>query len=528
MWSTKLIMSRSRIFSGSNHVEAARTRGATSNRIRWRRWRRVGALGLSLTLGATTACARLPKGSTQSVAPATSSTLTNPSRAAVLLPGGQSIADVAARVTPSVVNVFTERAARQRPGPELSPFFSDPFFRFFFDQPGRGLREPSNRREQSLGSGVIVGADGVIVTNNHVVSQADKIRVGLKDGRELEAKLVGADPKSDVAVLRVDAKDLPAIPVADSSKIRIGDLVLAIGNPFGLGQTVTMGIISAVGRANMGITDYEDFIQTDAAINPGNSGGALVTMDGQLVGINTAIVSRSGGYQGVGFAIPSQMAMQVKDAILRDGKVVRGWLGVAIQDVNEELARTLNVTPRLGVLISDVTPDGPAAKAGIKRGDIVTAIDGVKTNETAHLRNLVSLAGKGKKVRVELRRDGTDKSVEVTLGELPADGLGAPNASTPETEETGLFAGVSVQELDSVARSRMRIAPAIRGVLVSQVEPDSRAASLGLRAGDVIMEINRTETPNVDAFRKAAKATERRALVLVYRDGVTLFMSLSR
>lgn len=519
-------MSKSRTF-GSNQAKARRTRVAAVSSTRWRRLRRAGVLGLSLTLSATSACARLPKGSAQSVAPPPSSALTNPSRAAVLLPGGQSIADVAARVTPSVVNVFTEKTARTGPGPELSPFFSDPFFRFFFDQPGRGLREPSNRREQSLGSGVIVGADGVIVTNNHVVSQAEKIRVGLKDGRELEAKLVGADPKSDVAVLRVEAKDLPAIPVADSSKIRIGDLVLAIGNPFGLGQTVTMGIISAVGRANMGITDYEDFIQTDAAINPGNSGGALVTMDGHLIGINTAIVSRTGGYQGVGFAIPSQMAMQVKDAILRDGKVVRGWLGVAIQDVTEELARTLNVTARAGVLISDVTPEGPAAKAGIKRGDIITAIDGVKTNETAQLRNLVSLAGKGKKVRVELRRDGRERSVEVTLGELPADGTGAASYSPHEPEEAGLFAGVSVQELDSVARSRMRIAPAVRGVLVSQVEPDSHAASQGVRAGDVIMEVNRTETPNVDAFRKAAKAADRRALVLVYRDGVTVFMSLA-
>jgi serine protease Do len=349
----------------------------------------------------------------------------------------------------------------------------------------------------------------------------------LKDGREMEAKLVGADPKSDVAVLRVAAKDLPAISVADSSKIRIGDLVLAIGNPFGLGQTVTMGIISAVGRANMGITDYEDFIQTDAAINPGNSGGALVTMDGELIGINTAIVSRTGGYQGVGFAIPSQMAMQVKDAILRDGKVVRGWLGVAIQDVSEELARTMNVTARVGVLVSDVTPDGPAAKVGINRGDIITAIDGEKTNDTTHLRNLISLAGKGKRVHVELSRDGKGKSFDVTLGELPADGS-AQSSTGLQTEAEGIFAGVSVQELDANARSRMRIASGVRGVLVDQVEPSSRAASLGLRSGDVIIEVNRLETPTVDAFRKAAKATDQRALLLVYRDGVTVFLSLSR
>ena len=483
-------------------------------------------LGLSLSLSDTTGCKRPTPSAEAEKASQESGSLTNPSRAAVLLPSGQSIADVAAKVTPSVVNIFTEKRVA-RIEPERSPFFSDPFFRFFFDRPGPGLREAPSRREQSLGSGVILSADGLIVTNNHVVAQAEKIRVALKDGREMDAKLVGADPKSDVAVLRVDAKNLPAIPVADSSKVRIGDLVLAIGNPFGLGQTVTMGIISAVGRANMGITDYEDFIQTDAAINPGNSGGALVTMDGQLVGINTAIVSRTGGYQGIGFAIPSQMAMQVKDALLKHGKVVRGWLGVAIQNVSDDLAESLDVTPRVGVLVSDVTPGGPAAKAGIERGDVITAIDGVATNDTTQLRNLVSMAGKDKKVRVELRRNGKVKSFDVMLGELPAEGH-APSSAGEPTEAAGLFVGVRVQELDSAARSKARIAPSIRGVLVGEVEADSPAASLGLRPGDVIVEVNRIETPTVEAFRKAAKESDRRALVLVYRDGITLYLSLSR
>jgi len=415
----------------------------------------VYAIGLSLMLTTLPSCDRPQRNAVTAPPPAPTTELTNPSRAAVLLPGGQSIADVAAKVTPSVVNVFSEKVS-QAATPDLSPFFSDPFFHFFFDQPGRSFRDAPRRREQSLGSGVIVGADGVIVTNNHVVAQAEKIRVALKDGRELEAKLVGSDPKSDVAVLRVDAKDLPAIAVADSSKIRVGDLVLAIGNPFGIGQTVTMGIISAVGRANIGITDYEDFIQTDAAINPGNSGGALVTMDGLLVGINTAIVSRSGGYQGIGFAIPSNMAMQVKDSILKHGKVIRGWLGVAIQDVTEELSKSLEVPARSGVLVSDVTPDSPAAKAGLKRGDVITAIDGVKTTDSAHLRNLVALAGKGKKVKVDLLREGKEKSFEVTLGEQPADGTSA-GLGGEGTEDTGLFAGVSVQELDPAARGRLRI-----------------------------------------------------------------------
>jgi serine protease Do len=445
----------------------------------------------------------------------------------VLLPDGRSVADVAAKVTPSVVNVFSEKASARQFEPNPSPFFSDPFFRYFFDDPGQTFREAPRRRERSLGSGVIVSSDGVIVTNNHVVAQAEKIRVALKDGRELEAKLVGADPKSDVAVLRVDAKDLPAIAVADSSKIRVGDLVLAIGNPFGIGQTVTMGIISAVGRANLGITDYEDFIQTDAAINPGNSGGALVTMDGLLVGINTAIVSRTGGYQGVGFAIPSNMAMQVKDSLLRHGKVIRGWLGVAIQDVTEGLGESIGVPANGGVLVSDVTPDGPADKAGLRRGDVITAIDGVKTNDSGHLRNVVALAGKGKKVRVDLVRGGKQHSFDVTLGEQPPDGAEF-GSGTPQAEDAGLFAGVSVRDLDVSTRGRLRIPESVRGVLVTRIEARSPAMGTGLRPGDVILEVNRTETPSVDAFRKATRQDEGQTLVLVYRDGVTIFLSLSR
>jgi serine protease Do len=481
------------------------------------------ALLLSLTMGVLASCDRPPRGPSGQTQAAAE--LTNSARAAVLLPGGHSIADVAAKVTPSVVNVFSEKKAPA--ADDLSPFFSNPFFHFFFDQPGRGFREAPRRREQSLGSGVIISADGVIVTNNHVVAQAEKIRVALKDGREFEAKMVGSDPKSDLAVLRVDEKGLPAIPVADSTKIRIGDLVLAIGNPFGIGQTVTMGIISAVGRANMGITDYEDFIQTDAAINPGNSGGALVTMDGRLVGINTAIVSRTGGYQGVGFAIPSNMVMQVKDSILRHGKVVRGWLGVAIQDLTEDLSKSLDVPPRTGVLVSDVTSDGPAARAGIQRGDVITRIDGAATNDSAHLRNLVAQAGKGKRVRVDVLRAGKARSFDVTLGELPVDGA-ATGPGAPQAEDAGLFAGVTVQELDASTRARLRVPPALRGVLVAGIDPRSAASGLGLRPGDIIVEVNRMETPSVEAFRKAARQGAERALVLVYRDGITIFMSLSR
>lgn len=481
---------------------------------------------LSVFVLAISACARTPQAPMQDagaqVAAARQQAAASSGQAGVLLPGGSSIADVAAKVTPSVVNIFSQRKIEV--DRRSSPFFSDPFFRFFFDRP-QGQGAPSGRREQSLGSGVIISSDGVIITNNHVVADADEIRVALKDGREFKAKLVGADRESDVAVLRVEgAKDLPAISVADSAKMRIGDLVLAIGNPFGVGQTVTMGIVSAVGRANMGITDYEDFIQTDAAINPGNSGGALVNMDGSLVGINTAIVSRSGGYQGIGFAIPSNMAMQVKEAILTHGKVVRGWLGVSIQDLTDELAKELNVGPRSGVLIADVTENGPAAKAGIQRGDIVTAIDGVRMEGSQHLRNSVALGGAGRKVRIDVLRDGKAKSFEVALEE----NKGGARDSDVRSDAEGVFAGVTVQDLTANMRARFEIPARVNGVVVTDIERGSVAAELGLRVGDVIMQVNRKDVGNLNDFRSAARQAERRALVLVYREGGAFFLSMSR
>ncbi|MBZ0235681.1 MAG: DegQ family serine endoprotease [Deltaproteobacteria bacterium] len=442
-----------------------------------------------------------------------------PASPGVQLPAGATTADVAARVMPSVVNVFSERKADR---PRATPFLSDPFFDHFFDLPRRpGFRNP-NERERSLGSGVIVSSDGVILTNNHVVDRGDEIRVALHDGRELDAKIVGTDPESDVAVLRVDAKNLPAIEVADSSQIRVGDLVLAVGNPFGIGQTVTMGIISATGRANMGITDYEDFIQTDAAINPGNSGGALVDMNGRLIGINTAIVSRSGGYQGVGFAIPSNMALQVKDAILGHGKVMRGWLGVTIQNVTEDLAHSMNLQARRGVLVSDVTPGSPAAKAGIARGDVILSVNGHATNTSAQLRNRIAHAGKAARVTLEVERDRKPRTVEVTLGEIPNGGEGGP----AQKVEGGLLGGITVQPLDRAARNRHGIPDSIEGVLVTKTDPSR--ADIGLREGDVIVEVNRKATTTVDAFRKAAKESDDGVLLLVYRDGATVFMSFNR
>lgn len=340
--------------------------------------------------------------------------------ASAVLGGSGSIADVAAKVVPSVVNIYSTVAARVPQG--RSPFSSDPFFRRFFGQPGRAP-QPS-RRQQSLGSGVIISPDGMVLTNNHVIEKAEAIRVVLTDQREFPARLIGTDPQSDVAVLRVELEGdtaLPALGFGDSSRLRLGDVVLAVGNPFGLGQTVTMGIVSAVGRANVGIADYEDFIQTDAAINPGNSGGALVDMEGNLVGINTAILSRSGGYQGIGFAVPTNMVQPIMDALVKDGRVRRGWLGVVIQDLDRDSAAKLGLGEQRGALIAQVGEGSPAEAAGLRAGDVVVQLNATAIASSAQLRNAVALAGADQEVKMQVLRAGERQELKVLLGELPAE-----------------------------------------------------------------------------------------------------------
>jgi serine protease Do len=489
------------------------------------KWRRLlGLLSIvGLLLFSATGCQRVRDWVGKHRAVATT-VVTAPPPPVSILPKGVSVADIAAKVTPSVVNVFSEKKVAIQPS--RAPLSSDPFFRYFFHERGANKAPAPERREQSLGSGVIVASDGVIVTNNHVVANADEIRVALEDGRELPAKLVGTDPKTDVAVLRVDAKNLPALSIADSSKARIGDVVLAIGDPFGVGQTVTMGIISAVGRANLGLADYEDFIQTDAAINPGNSGGALVDMAGHLIGINTAIMSKSGGYQGIGFAIPSKMAMSVKDAILEHGKVSRGFLGVGIQNVNAALGEAMHLDPHHGVLVSEVSPGSPAEQAGLKRGDVITQVDGTVVNDTGHLRNLIAFAGKGKTVKLDVLRDGKNESFDVTLTEAPDQ-----SASVPSNDQSGsgagVFSGLTVDSLDARTRERLSIPKDVDGVVVSNVDAESLAQDV-LRPGDVIIEIDKKPTPTVDAFEKAVRSANEHALLLVYRDGATIYLALSK
>ena len=340
---------------------------------------------------------------------------------------GKNFVEIAKSVKPGVVNIAATRSGKSGEGSQSSPL-DDPFFRKFFgdeffkrDAP---QREP---KERGQGSGVIVEANGLIITNNHVVNKADEIRVFLSDKREFKGKLIGTDAKTDIAVVKIEATGLPTIPWADSDQLEVGEFVLAVGSPFGLTQTVTMGIVSAVGRASMGIAEYEDFIQTDAAINPGNSGGALVNVRGELVGINTAIFSQSGGNMGIGFAVPSNLSRAIMDQLVRTGKVVRGWLGVAIQDLTPELATQFGIADTKGVLVSDVMDDSPAKKAGFERADVIVEYDGKPMDSPTHLRNAVAQTPIGKKVSVKLIRDKKPKTLEVAIAEQPKS-LGQPSA----------------------------------------------------------------------------------------------------
>lgn len=439
-----------------------------------------------------------------------------------------TIADVAEKAVGGVVNISATRVVKQDPR-QLGPFSRDPFFRDFFGgNPFESI--PKERRQNSLGSGVIVSADGVVLTNNHVIQNAEDVRVTLADGRELGADIVGTDPKSDVAVLRLQGSpdNLRPLAFGDSSALRLGDVVIAIGNPFGVGQTVTMGIVSALGRGNVGIVDYEDFIQTDAAINPGNSGGALVNMRGELVGINTAILSRSGGNQGVGFAIPSSLARPTMESLLQDGKVVRGWLGVGIQDLDDDLADALGLSIKDGVLISDVAEGSPADKAGLQRGDVVVALDGAPMKSTSKLRNRVALAGPGKTVALDIVRKGKKKTLKVSLGELPGELAGGSSSPSNAPGESD-FLGVSVSGIDAAARRRFGLEDDVKsGVVITGVQGQSRAARAGLRPGDVIEEVDRTPVKGPAHFQSLVGESESRVLLLVNRKGTTLYVAIGK
>ena len=436
------------------------------------------------------------------------------------LPSNDTFIRVSKEAMASVVNISSTRTVEQA---QRSPFFDDPFFRRFFGEEfERRFRQPKERQEQGLGSGVIISSDGYIVTNNHVVEQAEELMVLLGDKSKHPAKLIGKDPKTDLAVIKIEASNLPTLPWADSNTLQVGEMVLAVGNPFGLNQTVTMGIISAVGRANMGIVDYENFIQTDAAINPGNSGGALVNLKGELIGINTAIFSRTGGYMGIGFAIPSQMVKNVMQSLISHGKVIRGWLGVSIQELTPDLATQFDAPSPTGVLVGDVFEDSPAGRAGVKRGDIILTFNETPVKDPTHLRSLVADTPPNADVPMSVWREGKKQELHVSIGEMPRDVASLSDKTQGKTKGNHALSGITVKPVppDQVRDDA--------GVVITQVEPNSPAERAGLRKGDILVELNRKEVRTVEDFEQLTSQLEPKStvLVLLKRGKGTIFLSI--
>ncbi len=451
--------------------------------------------------------------------------------------------NVVNQVKPAVVSITSVKTFKQskqkqrqmpsdrfhsqpRPGPGPGPddeqegdpfrqfrdYFGDDFFNRFFKP-----RFPEGEYKiQGLGSGVIVDSEkGYIITNNHVVEDADELKIALGDKREFDGKVVGTDPQTDIAIVKIDGKNLPSAKLGDSDTIRVGQWAIAIGSPFGLTQTVSVGVISATGRANVGVAQYEDMIQTDAAINPGNSGGPLVNIKGEVIGLNTAIFTRSGGYQGIGFAIPINMVKTIMKDLVEKGKVTRGWLGVVIQDVDPALAKSFNVAVTEGVLVSDIQDNSPAKEAGFERGDIVIDYEGKSIRDVNHLRNTVAQTEVGKKVKVKVLRDGKEKELTVQIGEQPADLFAkGPGGEAPSTKDLGM----TVQNFTKELAKSLGIEEQ-SGVIVSEVQPGSAADMSDIREGDLIKEVNRKKVSNVAEFKKAVNEgdKEKGILLLVKR-----------
>jgi serine protease Do len=397
----------------------------------------------------------------------------------------------------------------------------DPRFRQFFGNGG----EPRQRNEKALGSGVIISPQGYILTNNHVVDGATVVTVTLHDKREFKARVVGTDPRTDVAVLKIEGSNFPVLTLADSSKVEVGDIVLAIGNPFGVGQTVTAGIVSATGRGNLGIEQVEDFIQTDAPINPGNSGGALVDDEGHLIGINTAILAgNSGGNQGIGFAVPINMARHDMDEILAHGKVEHGYLGILPQDVTPALAQAFHSEAN-GALVGQITPDSPAAHSSLKQGDIIVAVNGQPIADASQLRTKIGMLDPNQTVTLKVLRNGNAQDVAITLGEYPSK---EERASVNKPDSDSSLQGVNVESLSPETAQELKLPATTKGVVVSEVDPSSHAADAGLRPGDVIQQVNHQSVTNMREYTQAVSASKKdgTVLLLVDRGGNTLFLAV--
>jgi serine protease Do len=481
----------------------------------------VFALGLGLaSAGAYAGFEAAPKLEAAITAPATVTLEQGPNRVVT-----QGFADVVAKVTPAVVTIRTERAASPQMTqlPQLPEGFPDLFGQR--NMP-RGRQGPAPM-QRGLGSGVIVTADGYILTNHHVIDDAAKINVELSDRRVLEAKLIGQDPPSDLAVIKVDGSSLPVVPIGDSNTMRVGDLVLAVGNPLGIGQTVTMGIVSAKGRATgLGNGSYEDFLQTDAPINQGNSGGALVNTAGELIGINSQIMSPSGGNIGIGFAVPSNMAKNVMDQLVVNGRVHRGRLGVTVQGVTGDLAAGFGLDKAEGAIVSDVTPNGAAAKAGLKRGDVILSYQGRPVIDTNAFRNEIAATKPGTTVTLKVLRDGKTIEVKPTLEEMAA-ARGGSRSLDGEREGASARYGMTVEPLTPELAARLELERNAKGVVITDVDPAGAAASAGLRQGDVIQQVNGKSVDDADDVRDALNATGGKpSVLLVARGETTIFVPL--
>ncbi|MEK7434667.1 MAG: DegQ family serine endoprotease [Cyanobacteriota bacterium] len=442
--------------------------------------------------------------------------------------------DVSKQVTPEIVSIYSTKVVKQKNN--YNDYMDDPMFKKFFDVPEH---KGKDRKEQGLGSGIIVDSSGLILTNNHVVEGASEIKVTLSDKRKYTAKIIGTDPKTDVAVIKLEkASKLPVANLGDSNKLEIGEWVLAIGNPLGLTSTVTSGIISAKGRADVGVADFEDFIQTDAAINPGNSGGALVNLNGQVIGINTAIASRTGGYMGVGFAIPINMAKKIMNDIVTKGKVSRGFLGIQIQNMTESMAKGLKAdNPNTGIVVGDIFKDSPADKAGLKRYDVILELNGKEVTDVSAFRNVIASETPGETAKMTVLRDGKKIKIDIKLAEMDNNIKKADkntnddeNSEKTERQEADKKLGISVEPLSKDVLKQLGISKEVKGVVVSNIDENTNADESGLMKGDIIQEINRVKISDVKDFNKAIKPIKSGDSILmkVMRGSNTLLIAFTQ